>query len=84
MDHTDSLTTATTRLRNAQAQLLELDYQERVKMLRSVDDCLRHFQRFGEAMRNVPIVGMHERTIWLNEIASQLDLSRTLLEDPQV
>ena len=84
MDHTDSLTTATTRLRNAQAQLLELDYQERVKMLRSVDDCLRHFQRFGEAMRNICINDHNLRTLWLQEIDAQMTFSRKLLEDPQV
>ena len=84
MTPNDELLIAQSRLANAQSALLELDYQERVKMLRSVDDCLRHFQRFAEAMRNIPIVGMHERTIWLREISSQMEFSRTLLEDPKV
>ena len=80
----DELTNATTRLRNAKAATLELDYQERVKTLRSTADTWKHIQRFAEAMRNIPIAGMHERKLWLDEIASQLDFSRTLLEDPQV
>ena len=78
------LTTATTRLRNARAALLELNYQERVKTLRSTADCWRHIQRFGDAMKNVPIAGMHERILWLAEIQSQMEFSRTLLEDPRV
>ena len=84
MTQNDSLTTATTRLRNAKAAILELDYQERVKTLRTVSDCLRHIQRFGEAMRAICINDHHLRTLWLNEIESQMDFSRKLLEDPKV
>ena len=84
MTPNDELLIAQSRLCNAQAQLLELDHAERTKTLRSVDDCLRHFQRFAEAMRNIPITGMSERTIWLDEIDSQMEFSRTLLEDPKV
>ena len=84
MTQNDELSTARARLCNAQAQLLELDHAERTKTLRSVSDCLRHIVRFAEAMKSVPIHGMNERKLWLDEIASQLDFSRTLLEDPQV
>ena len=80
----DELTNATTRLRNAKAATLELDYQERVKTLRSTADTWKHIQRFGEAMKNIPITGMSERILWLNEISSQMEFSRTLLEDPKV
>ena len=80
----NELTTATIRLHNAKAALLELDCQERSKTLRKTDDVWKHIQRFGEAMRNVPIIGMNERNLWLNEIESQMTFSRTLLEDPKV
>ena len=78
---TNELTIATTRLRNAKAALLELDHAERVKTVRSVEDCWKHIQRFADAMRNVPIIGMAERKLWLDEIASQLEFSKTLLQD---
>jgi len=80
----NELSIATTRLRNAQAALLELDLAERSKTVRSVDDTWRHIQRFGEAMKSVPIVGFNERNIWLNEIESQMEFSRTLLQDCKV
>jgi hypothetical protein len=80
----DELLIAQSRLANAQAALLELDHAERVKTLRSTADAWKHIQRFAEAMKSVPIAGMHERTLWLNEISSQMDFSRTLLEDHRV
>ena len=80
----DELTTAQARLANAQAALLELDLAERTKTLRSTADTWKHIQRFADAMRSVPIVGMSERTLWLSEIISQMEFSRTLLEDPKV
>ena len=81
---TNELTIAQARLANAQASLLELDYQERVKTLRSTADVWRHLQRFGDAMLSVPIVGFNERTLWLNEIDSQMKLSKQFLEDSKV
>ena len=81
---TNELTTAQARLANAQAALLELDHAERSKTVRSVEDCWRHIQRFGDAMLSVKIVGFNERNIWLNEIDSQLKLSKQFLEDPKV
>ena len=78
------LTISTTRLQNAKAALLELDHQERVKTVRSTADCWRHIQRFADAMKSVPIVGFNERTLWMNEIDSQLKLSKQFLEDPKV
>ena len=84
MKQNDELLIAQSRLANAQSALLELDYQERVKTLRSVSDCLRHIQRFGEAMRAICINDHHLRTLWLAEIESQLDFSKKLLEDPKV
>ena len=80
----DELSIAQARLANAQASLLELDYQERCKTLRKTDDVWRHIQRFGDAMLSVPIVGFREKTIWLNEIDSQMKLSKTFLEDSKV
>ena len=80
----NELTTATTRLRNAKAALLEMDFDERVKTLRSTADTWKHIQRFAEAMRAILINDHHLRTLWLNEIESQMTFSRTLLEDPKV
>ena len=84
MTPNDELSISQARLANAKAALLELDFAERTKMLRSVDDCLRHIVRFAEAMKSVPIHGMNERKLWLDEIASQLDFSKTLLKDKDV
>ena len=84
MTPNDELLIARARLCNAQAQLLELDIAERTRMLRSVSDCLRHIQRFGEAMRAICINDHHLRTLWLAEIESQLDFSKKLLEDHKV
>ena len=78
------LAISTTRLQNAKAALLELDHQERSKTVRFTADCWKHIVRFADAMKSVPIVGMHERNIWLNEIDSQLKLSKQFLEDPKV
>ena len=80
----NELTTATTRLQNAKAALLELDHQERVKTVRSTADCWKHIVRFADAMKSVPIVGFNERTLWMNEIHSQMEFSRTLLQDQKV
>ena len=81
---TNELTTATTRLRNARAALLELDFAERTKTVRSTADCWKHIVRFADAMKSVPIVGMNERTLWMNEIDSHMKLSKQFLEDPKV
>ena len=78
------LAISTTRLQNAKAALLELDHQERSKTVRFTADCWKHIVRFADAMKSVPIVGMHERNIWLNEIESQMEFSRTLLQDCKV
>ena len=80
---TNELTNAQARLCNAQASLLELDYAERMKSLRKTDDVWRHIQRFGDAMLSVKIVGFNERNLWLNEIDSQMKLSKQFLEDPK-
>lgn len=80
----DELLIAQARLANAQAALLELDYAERTKSLRKTDDVWRHIQRFGDSMLSVPIAGFNERTLWLNEIDSQMKLSKTFLEDSKV
>ena len=80
----NELTTATTRLRNAKAALLEMDFDERVKTLRSTADTWKHIQRFAEAMRAILINDHHLRTLWLNEIESQMTFSRTLLENPKI
>ena len=80
----DELLIAQTRLANAKAATLELDYQERVRTLRSTADTWKHIQRFAEAMRAILINDHHLRTLWLNEIESQMTFSRTLLEDPKV
>ena len=80
----DELTTAQARLANAKAALLELDLAERLKTVRSTADCWRHIQRFGDAMKSVPIVGFNERNLWMNEIDSQMEFSRTLLHDCKV
>jgi len=80
----DELTRAKARLANAQAALLELDYQERSKTVRCTADTWRHIQRFGEAMKSVKIVGMHERKLWLDEIESQMEFSKQFLEDCKV
>ena len=78
------LAIAKARLQNAKAALLELDHAERSKTVRSVDDTWRHIQRFGDAMLSVKIVGFNERNLWMNEIHSQMEFSRTLLHDCKV
>ena len=80
----DELAIAQARLATAQAALLELDHQERVKTVRSTADCWKHIVRFSDAMKSVPIVGFNERTLWMNEIHSQMEFSRTLLQDQKV
>lgn len=81
---TNELAIAQTRLANAQARMIEIDVAEREKTLRPVDDCWRHILRFGQAMNSIPISGMRERDIWLQEIDRQMKLSKELLEEKSI
>ncbi len=71
---------ATTRLRNARARLLEIKIAKQEKTLRSIDDCWSHILRFGIAMKDVRIASMTERTIWMEQIEKQMNISREILE----
>ena len=82
--NTNELRTATTRLRNARAKLLEMEIAEREKTVLSVDDCWQHIFRFGQAMNSIPIAGLRERSLWLEEIDRQMKLSKTLLEEKTI
>lgn len=77
----DEFTNAQCRLVNAEANLRELDFQERSKQMRSTEECWRHIQRFSEAMKSVCISDHNVRNLWLDEIDSQLEASRQFLQE---